>query len=109
MTGWREGGVKQKGTLDDYAYMICGMLELYFSGFSPKWLEQSLVWTERMIQLFASSDAGFYMTGSDVNDLPVRQIVFYDSALPSGNAVAASNLIRLSVLCNRDDVYGDLR
>jgi uncharacterized protein YyaL (SSP411 family) len=46
---------------------------------------------------------GLYLSGFDVTDMPFRQKVFTDGALPSGNGIAASCLYRLSVILDRDD------
>jgi uncharacterized protein YyaL (SSP411 family) len=104
MTGWRDGEVKHKATLDDYAYFIWGLLELYHSTFDAAWLGQAMIWSERMQELFGDEYGGFYLTGKDVTDLPFRQKVFADSALPSGNAVAVTDLIRLAAFCDREDL-----
>lgn len=104
MTSWRGGEAKHKGTLDDYAYFIWGLIELYVSTYSEKWLVHALSWSERMIELFGEDNGGLYLSGTDVSDIPMRQKSYSDGALPSGNGIAALNLFRLSSLLSRSDL-----
>jgi len=96
----------QKAVLDDYAYFTWALLELYQATFDPKWLGLALSWNAHMMELFGGTGGGLFLSGRDVTDLPLRQKVYLDSALPCGNAVAACNLIRLHAL-TRDETYLD--
>ncbi len=100
MSGWRSGVSTIPASSDDYASMIWGLIELYEATFDPKWLKHAVGFTEKMNELFwDNQEFGYYLSGSDVNDLPVRQKIIYDGALPCGNSIMAMNLIRLSRLC----------
>lgn len=99
LSRWREGHAAHPATSDDYAYLIWGLIELYQATFAPRWLSEALSWTESMLGLFWDDEkGGLYLSGSDVSDLPLRLKNIHDGAVPSGNAVAAMNLIRLSRL-----------
>ena len=93
---YREGVTSHPATLEDYAYLGWGLLELYQATLETEWLEQLIRHTERMIELFSDETGGaFFISGTDVEDLPVRTKNIHDGALPSGNAVAANILMHL--------------
>jgi uncharacterized protein YyaL (SSP411 family) len=97
---YRDGESGIRATLDDYAFLIWGLMELYQSGFDIKYLKAALELNGEMLELFWDDDNGglFYsaVASDDSDDLIVRQKEIYDGALPSGNSVAAYNLMRLS-------------
>ncbi len=96
---FREGKAHIDGQLDDYAFLIYGLFELYEATFGVKRLRQAINLTAQMRELFWDEDnGGFYGTRANSSDLPFRQKQIYDGAVPSGNSVAALNLIRLGRL-----------
>ncbi len=87
------------GFLDDYAYFVFGLIELYETSFNEKFLFASVDLTKKMVAEFWDEDSlGFFFSkkGSDPAVPRIKQT--YDGAVPSGNAVAALNLLRLSIL-----------
>ena len=61
-----------------------------------QWLNSARTLTDKMIQLFWDDrNGGFYYTKADAKHLIVRTKKPYDSAIPSGNAVAVKNLLVL--------------
>lgn len=107
LSRWREGHAAHPSTSDDYAYLIWGLIELYQSSHDPQWLAEAVTLAESMPGLFWDQrSGGLFLSGSDVEDLPLRLKNVHDGAVPSGNAVAASNLIRLSRLTG-NTVYED--
>ncbi|MCK5001312.1 MAG: thioredoxin domain-containing protein [Anaerohalosphaera sp.] len=87
------------GVLDDYAFMILGLTELYQSDYNPRWLVEAKKLSFSMIELFFDTgDGGFYITGSDSEHLLYRGKDVYDGAIPSGNSVAAEALLKLGHL-----------
>jgi len=99
-----EGSSSQKASLDDYSYLVWALLELYQATFDPKWLGQALNWNAHLMELFGGAGGGFFLSGRDVTDLPLRQKVYLDGPVPCGNAVACSNLLRLHAL-TKDETY----
>ncbi len=90
------GVVKQDAYLDDYAFLARGLLGLYRATGDEEWLDSAKTLTDKMIQLFWDDrNGGFYYTKSDAKHLIVRSKKPYDSAIPSGNAVAVENLLAL--------------
>ena len=92
------GITKQDGYLDDYAFFVKGLLGLYQATGEEQWLNAARTLTDTMIQLFwDNKNGGFYYTRADAKHLIVRTKKPYDSATPSGNAVAVENLIALGI------------
>ena len=88
------GVVKQDVYLDDYTFFVRGLLGLYQATGDKAWLNSAKRLTDAMIQLFwDDKNGGFYYTKADAKHLIVRTKKPYDSAIPSGNAVAVSNLL----------------
>ncbi|WP_181410242.1 thioredoxin domain-containing protein [Paenibacillus sp. tmac-D7] len=85
--------------MDDYAFMVWGLLELYEATFEVEYLRQAIALNEQMLQLFWDDEqGGLYFYGSDSEKLIIRNKEIYDGAMPSGNAVAASNFLKLAKL-----------
>ena len=82
--------------IDDYSFMVWGLLDLYENTFEVEHLETAIELTEIMIEDFSDSTGGFYIGSKHAEKLMVRSKDSYDGALPSGNSVAAMNLFRLS-------------
>lgn len=90
------GVVKIDAYLDDYAFFVRGLLGLYHATGEEQWLNAAKTLTDTMVQLFwDDKNGGFYYTKADAKQLIVRTKKPYDSAIPSGNAVAVNNLLTL--------------
>nr|MCS5640230.1 thioredoxin domain-containing protein [Candidatus Neomarinimicrobiota bacterium] len=81
--------------LDDYSFMVFGLLNLYEATFDPSYLASALELTEIMMEDFSDKNGGFFIGSKDAEKLMVRAKDSYDGAIPSGNSVAALNLFRL--------------
>jgi uncharacterized protein YyaL (SSP411 family) len=104
---YRDGEAAIPGYLDDYAFLIWGLIELYEATFEARWLSEALELAGSMIELFGDSDnekGGFFFTGSDAEKLIVRTKEIYDGAVPSGNSVAALCLLKLGRMTGRTDL-----
>jgi len=92
------------GLLDDYAFQLDGLIELYQAGFNPKRLQQAEMLADKMIELFSDDEhGGFYHVPEGRKDLMVRPKSGYDGAIPSGNAIAAQSLLKLYQLDGNAD------
>jgi uncharacterized protein len=99
---YRQGEVAHAGFLDDYAYLVWGLIELYEATFQVRYLEEAVNLNQRMIELFYDEgQGGFFLTGNDNEALIARPKDTYDGATPSGNSVAALNLVRLARMTGR--------
>ncbi len=94
---WREGDARFEASLEDYAFLIQGLLDLYAADHQPKRLQQALALTEQQVAGFADPAGGFFDTLAGT-ELITRMKGLYDGAEPSGNSVAAMNLLRLARL-----------
>jgi len=93
---FREGEVAYAGYLDDYAFLVWGLIELYETTFEVRYLEEAVAMNRVMLDLFwDEAGGGLYFTGSGNERLISRGKEAHDGALPSGNSVAALNLLRL--------------
>lgn len=82
--------------VSDYAFFILGLIELYESTKDENYLEKALELNEDMLRLFWDEDnGGLFIYGDDGEQLIVRPKDIYDGALPSGNSIAALNMMRL--------------
>ncbi|MBN2312407.1 MAG: thioredoxin domain-containing protein [Sedimentisphaerales bacterium] len=96
---YRDGRVIGKGFLDDYVFVVAGLLDLYEATFDVRWLVEAKKLSEQMIELFADSEGGgFFLTGKDSEKLIARSKPGSDGTIPSGNSIAAMALLRLSQL-----------
>ena len=94
---FRAGEVAVDGFLDDYAFLIQGLLDLYEASFDVSWLTWAVALQEKEDELFWDARGGGYFTtsGQDPSVL-VQMREEYDGAEPSPNSVAAMNLLRLA-------------
>lgn len=94
---YRDGEALYKGYLDDHAFLAFGLIELYESSYDLSYLKKAIDLTDDMIKYFwDKDDAGFFIYGEDGEKLIARPKELFDGAMPSGNSVAAYNLIRLA-------------
>jgi uncharacterized protein YyaL (SSP411 family) len=107
LRSYRDGKAGTPGYLDDYAFMIDGLLTLYETTFDPRWLDRAVGLNDEVLAHFKDErDGGFFFAASDAEKLLVRAKDATDNAIPSGNSVELMNLLRLSVLLDRRD-YAD--
>jgi len=92
-----EGEARVPAFLDDYAFLVKGLVALYEAGFDLGRLEQALDLARRAIELFWDDDGGgfFFAAAPEVG---ARRKEIYDGAVPSGNSVMLTNLVRLARL-----------
>ena len=94
---YRNGHARLNAYLDDYAFLLGGYVELFESDFDTRWLEQATRLATALKSLFLDEHAaGFYFTGKDHEALIARTKTAFDGAIPSGNAMAATYLLKLA-------------
>ncbi|NLE61452.1 MAG: thioredoxin domain-containing protein, partial [Planctomycetes bacterium] len=102
---YRNGRAHTRAYLDDYAFLVEALLELHQATFDWRWFERAIQLNDEMLRLFWDDrDGAFYFTASDGESLFARTKDFRDGAVPSGNAVAIMNLLRLGTILGRDDL-----
>lgn len=96
---FRDGKRGSKGFLDDYAFYIYGLIELYGACYQQEYLDRALALCRTAIEAFYDeAHGGFYLYGKQNEQLILQPKETYDGALPSGNSVMAYNLVLLSQL-----------
>lgn len=102
---YRDGEAKVMAFLDDYAFLIWGLIELYEATFAHEYLEEALELNSILLDEFWDEDHyGFFFTGSSSEHVIVRRKEVYDGAVPSGNSVALLNLLRLGRITGNPDL-----
>jgi len=102
---FREGEALIEGNLDDYAFTINGLLELYGASFEPKYLKNALLLNKILMEHFWDGEnGGFYFTPDDGEIILIRKKEIYDSAIPSGNSMQMLNIIRLSKITENEEL-----
>jgi uncharacterized protein len=102
---YRDGHASIEGNLDDYAFLVFGLTELYQATFEPDYLRHASELNDTMIKHFRDPETGgFYFTPDDAEALIVRQQEVYDGALPSGNSMVMLNLITLARLTGKPEL-----
>lgn len=101
---YRQGEVSIAASLDDYAFFIWGLIELYEATFDADHLQTALQLTDDVIRHYwDDAGGGFFFTADDGEDILIRSKPAYDGAVPSGNSVMMLNLLRLARLTGRTE------
>ncbi len=94
---FREGEAGLPAHIDDYAFLISALIDLYETSFNLKYLKQAFRLNDELLKRFWDNEkGGYFFTAEDGEELPVRQKEVYDGAVPSGNSVALLNILRLA-------------
>lgn len=99
---YNDNRARFNGYLEDYAFFISALLDLYESTQAISWLDKALELDRILEERFEDSPAGgFFMTSDDHEQLIAREKPNYDGAVPSGNSVALLNLLRMGELTGK--------
>jgi uncharacterized protein YyaL (SSP411 family) len=101
---YKDGEAAIDGYLDDYAFLVWGLLELYEATFKIRYLSEALRLQDAMIRHFWDKEGGgFFFTPEDSEKILTRYKEIHDGAIPSGYSVACLNLIRLARMTGKTD------
>ena len=104
---FRDGEAKYLAYIDDYAFLVWGLIELHRTTSQEKYLKKALELTNKMIELFwDNKNGGFFFYSNKSEQLITRPKEIYDGALPSGNSAATLNLVRLANAADNKDLLG---
>ncbi|MCI0417088.1 thioredoxin domain-containing protein [bacterium] len=93
---YRSGEAALQAHVDDYAFLVYGLIELYQTTFEISFLKNAIELNDHMLRHFWDEPAGgFFFTSDTGEQMLVRTKEVYDGAVPSGNSVAYFNLLRL--------------
>ena len=95
MKRFRKGESGLDPHIDDYSFMIWGLISLYESTFNTLYLSRALILSKIMIEDFLDENGGFFIGSKYGEKLMVRTKNSYDGAIPSGNSVAVMNFFKL--------------
>ena len=102
---YKDGKAKLNGYLEDYAFLIDGLLMLHEVNFSRKTLDAAIELGNAMVELFWDAATGqFFDTGHDHEQLVVRPKDLTDNAIPCGSSMAVDVLLRLAVITDDGDM-----
>ena len=101
---YRDGEAAIEGTLEDYAFFVQGLLDLYESAFDPRWLEESIALHRKMLETFWDKENGGFFMNQAGKDVPVVVKEGYDGPTPSGNSVATLNSVRVAEFTGDDEL-----
>jgi uncharacterized protein YyaL (SSP411 family) len=102
---FRDGEAAIPGFLDDYAFLVAALLDLYQADFDPRRTAMALRLVGKMRELFQDPAAGdFFSTAAGDSGLVIRMKDDYDGAEPSGNSLALLDLLRLAHITDREDL-----
>ena len=100
----RDGKSHLNAYLEDYSYLVTGLIDLYEATFAVEWLREAERLNQIMIEQFwDDANDSFFFTSKNHETLIVRSKTGYDGATPSGVSMAIHNLLRLDKLLNRPD------
>jgi uncharacterized protein YyaL (SSP411 family)/rhodanese-related sulfurtransferase len=100
---YKDGKASHKAYLDDYAFFIAALLDLFEADPDPLWFETAVKLDKILLDRYEDkASGGFFMTADNHENLIAREKPGYDGAIPSGNAIAAMNLFRLAEFTTKD-------
>jgi len=101
---FNDGRARLNAYLEDHAYLLEALLDLYEATFEPRFYESAREIADAMIERFADPDnGGFFTTSNDHEELIARRKDLDDHPAPSGNSSAARGLLRLAALSGEGD------
>ena len=102
-TSWRNGTHSDIAFLDDYAFYVTALIELYNSTLDKAYLEKAERFCDEAIRrFFDKKNDGFYLSKSENMELFMNPKEVYDGAIPSGNSVMACNFVRVYQLTENE-------
>jgi uncharacterized protein YyaL (SSP411 family) len=93
---WKDGRATGQGVLEDYSHLAEGLLALYEATFDERWFMTARALMDRVLDHFADPAGGFFDTADDHERLVTRPKDLQDNAVPSGNGMAVTVLLRLA-------------
>ncbi|MGH2466879.1 MAG: thioredoxin domain-containing protein, partial [Candidatus Limnocylindrales bacterium] len=93
---WKDGRAGPIGILEDHAALADGLLALYEATFDERWFAAARRLLDRVLDHFTDPAGGWFDTADDGERLIIRPKSIQDGAVPSGNALAATALLRLA-------------
>lgn len=97
LRSYRAGRATIPAYVDDYAFLVEGLLVLYETTRDERWFNAARRLTDDQLDLFWDDKGhGFYYTARNGEELVVPVKLSFDDALPAANAISVRNLIRIA-------------
>jgi len=104
---WKNDHPQIMAVLEDYAFLIAALVDVWQITFNFRYLTQAQTFTEQVFAYFHDAETGlFFFTATDQTDIILRRKDLYDNATPSGNSTMAHNLQRLGILLDNREWRG---
>ncbi|MBN8683033.1 MAG: thioredoxin domain-containing protein [Chitinophagales bacterium] len=101
---WKDGKAEYPAFLEDYAYLIAALLDVWEITFDRQYVDRAAALMEEVLQYFQDAETGlFFFTRIGQEDILLRKVELYDNATPSSNSTMVLNLQRLGILLDRRD------
>ena len=104
LRSYKDGRARHNGYLDDYAFLIAGLLDLFETTGQLRWFDEATALQGELEKRYADEGGGYFATSVDHEVLLAREKPADDGAEPAGNSVALMNLLRFHALTT-DDSY----
>jgi uncharacterized protein YyaL (SSP411 family) len=95
---WKDGKAQEDSFLDDYAALAQGLIDLYEATTEPRWLTEAIALLRALDARFRDVAGGYFLTPEGKPGLLAREKPAYDGVIPTGNSIAALDLLRLAEL-----------
>jgi uncharacterized protein len=107
LRSWKDGEAKVNGFLEDYAFFVDGLIALYRATLDARWIDEAIRLTRAMVEAFGDTEGPGFFDTATYHETPVaRPRDLHDGATPSGNAVAAEDLLRLGAMTGNEEFTG---
>ncbi|MDD3365095.1 MAG: thioredoxin domain-containing protein [Syntrophomonas sp.] len=107
---YRDGEAVYPAYAADYAFLIWGLIELHEAGSDNRFLELAQELNNDLLKLFWDKEkGGLFFYGEDSEELLIRPKEIYDGAIPSDNAVATLNFLRLARMTGNANLDKNVR
>lgn len=103
-TSFRDAKRSKHAFLDDYAFYVTALTELYNSTLNENYLEKAEKFCKETVRIYMDDrDGGFYLSEPNSTELFLNPKETYDGAIPSGNSVMTYNLVRLHQITEKEE------
>ncbi len=95
------GEIKHRANVDDYAFLIFALLQLYQTDFNPKWYIAARELQQKQEELFGDEKrGGYFLHDGEDKTILTREKTYDENVTPTGNSLAIHNLMILAKLGN---------